>query len=174
MRFITADDFDIVKNRYIDVIENTPELERHSRWVYGKHPNDEELRSFIDHKELYLLMDDDSIAGMVVITMYQDKSYEKISWGEELADDEVATLHLLAVCPEYQGRGLGRRILEEAAKAAKKSGKKAIRLDTMISNLPAQRMYKGAGYSYRGKQKLFTGNAGWTDFLYFEKLLDVV
>ena len=41
-----------------------------------------------------------------------------------------ATLHLLAVCPDYQGKSLGGKILDEVVRLARKSGKRAIRLGT--------------------------------------------
>ena len=49
-------------------------------------------------------------------------------------------------------------------------GKKALRLDALKSNLPAQKMYEKAGFTYRGEQRLFTENTGMTDFLYYEKI----
>lgn len=164
-------DFDAVREKYIDVIDNTPGLEKHSRWRYGKHPSDDLLRSYIENGEMYVLSDNGKIAGLVAITMYQGESYEAIEWAADLKNDEAAVLHLLAVCPDYQGRALGQVIIEEAENAARQSGMKALRLDTMITNLPAQRMYDKAGFSCRGRQRLFTQNVGWTEFLYYEKLL---
>lgn len=172
MHLILTDDFETVKAKYIDVIENTPGMKQHARWVYGQHPTDELLKSYIDSGEMYLLMDEERIAGMVSVVMHQGQDYEKILWAENLANDQVATLHLLAVCPDYRGMALGSKILEEAIGLAIENGKKALRLDALKSNLPAQRMYKRAGFSYRGKQYLFAENTGWTDFLYYEKILN--
>ena len=47
-------------------------------------------------------------------------------------------------------------------------GKKAIRLDALASNIPAQHMYEKLGFAYRGKRNLYAENTGWTDFLYYE------
>ena len=57
MKLIQTKDFETVKRKYIEIIENTPEIEKHARWVYGKHPHDELLRSYIENGEMYLLMD---------------------------------------------------------------------------------------------------------------------
>ncbi|MBP5726388.1 MAG: GNAT family N-acetyltransferase, partial [Clostridia bacterium] len=103
--------------------------------------------------------------------MHQGPDYEDIPWTEKLANDQVATLHLLAVCPEYRGRSLGNTILELAGELAKQQGKRAIRLDVLESNLPAQRMYEKVGFVYRGKQHWYAENTGWTDFLLYEKPL---
>ena len=172
MRLIPADDFELVKSKYIEVIEKTPGITQYARWVYGRHPTDTSLKSYIDNGEMFFLMDEDKIAGLVAVVMHQDKEYETVSWSEALANNQVAVLHLLAVCPDYRGRALGRVILEEVIDLAKRNGKKALRLDTLKSNLPAQQMYERAGFSYRGTQYLFAENTDWTDFLYYEKTLD--
>ncbi len=172
MRLIQATDFETVKAVYLDIVENTPEIEKHARWVYGKHPTDEALRSHIENGEMYQLMDAESIAGVAVIVMHQGQDYRPVSWLEEFADDQVATLHLLAVCPAYQGKGLGCTIIEKVCEIAGKNGKMALRLDVLKSNLPARRMYERAGFSFRGEQNLYAENTGWIDFLFYEKLLN--
>jgi ribosomal protein S18 acetylase RimI-like enzyme len=171
MNLVQAHDIETVKKLYINVIENTPEIDKTARWVYGKHPTDEGLRSYIENGEMFLLTDRDTVAGMVAIVMHQGTDYEDIPWAEKLENDQVATLHLLAVCPDYRGRALGNTILELAGELAKQQGKKALRLDVLESNLPAQRMYEKAGYEYRGKQRWYAENTGWTNFLLYEKSL---
>ena len=104
--------------------------------------------------------------------MSQGKDYQAVSWQEDLADDQVAVLHLLAVCPAFRGRSLGLRILEEAMDLALKKGKKVLRLDTLKSNIPAQSMYDKAGFSFRGEQKICIEELGCIDFYYYEKCRD--
>ncbi len=171
MKLVQAHDPETVKEHYIRVIENTAEIDKTARWVYGRHPTDEGLRSYIENGEMYLLMDQAAVAGMVAIVMRQGSDYEAVSWAEKLENDQVATLHLLAVCPEYRGRSLGNMILDLAGELAKQQGKKAVRLDVLESNLPAQRMYEKAGYVYRGKQRWYAENIGWMNFLLYEKSL---
>ena len=43
---------------------------------------------------------------------------------------------------------------------------------TKNMNTPARRLYEKLGFKYRGKQNLFAENTGWTDFLYFELMLN--
>lgn len=169
MQLTLTHDFELVKARYIDVIENTPGIERYARWNYGKHPTDESIRSYIDNGEMYLMMDEGNVAGMVAIVMHQGSDYETVRWAEKLSNEQVSTLHLLAVVPDYRGQSLGRRILQEAIKLSAKNGKKAVRLDTLKTNLPARHLYDKAGFFYRGEQYLYAENTGWIDFLYYEK-----
>ena len=57
MHLVNTDDFETVKGKYIDVIENTPDIEKYARWIYGKHPTDESLKAYIDRGEMYVLTD---------------------------------------------------------------------------------------------------------------------
>ena len=120
MRLVPTKDFEAVKNKYLEVITNTPEINRYARWEYGKHPTDEALQFYMNRDEMYVLMDGEEIAGMTVIAMCQGEDYEGIAWQKSFQNNQVATLHLLAVCPAYRGRTLGNLILEEAIIIARK------------------------------------------------------
>lgn len=113
-------------------------------------------------------MDGKNVAGMIAVTMYQSESYHEICWSQNVEDNEVACLHILAVAPAYQGKGVSQKMMAEIMAMASENGKKAIRLDVLSSNIPARRMYERLGFVYRGKQKLFAENTGWTDFLFYE------
>ena len=54
MHLIQTDDFETVKSKYIDVIENTPDIGKYARWIYGKHPTDELLKAYINREEMYV------------------------------------------------------------------------------------------------------------------------
>ena len=148
MELVLAYDFETVKSRYIDVIDHTAGIKQYARWEYGRHPTEQGLRSYIENGEMYLLLVQGDIVGMVAVVMSQEQEYEDVPWTKKLENHEVATLHLLAVCPEYQGKSLGSVILDLAGELAKRHGKKALRLDVLESNLPAQRMYEKAGWDF--------------------------
>ena len=57
-------------------------------------------------------MDEDDAAGVVAISMNQGAEYEKIIWRDKLPNDQVATVHLIAVSTSYQGRSLVIKLLE--------------------------------------------------------------
>lgn len=40
-----AKDFELVREKYINVIENTPGMEEYARWICGQHPTDAMLKS---------------------------------------------------------------------------------------------------------------------------------
>ncbi|MGN0245546.1 MAG: GNAT family N-acetyltransferase [Lachnospiraceae bacterium] len=168
MQLVLADDLAAVREKYIEVIEHTKDMNIHARWIYGKHPTDAMIQSYIDRQEMYLFMDGQNVVGMIAVTMYQGEDYHEILWSEKLKDDEVASLHILAVLPEYQGKVVSNKMMAEIISLVRENGKKTIRLDVLASNIPARRMYERLGFAYRGKQILFAENTGWTDFLYYE------
>ena len=168
MQLVLAGDYAMVREKYIEVIAHTKNMNIHARWIYGKHPTDAMIKSYMDRQEMYLYMDGQNVAGMAAITMYQGEDYHEIIWSQNLKDDEVASLHILTVVPEYQGKGVSKRMMTEIISMVKKNGKKALRLDALASNTPARRLYEKLGFEYRGKQNLFAENTGWTDFFYYE------
>lgn len=170
MRLVQTDNLEFLRKKYIEVIEQTPDFMRNVRWIYGQHPKDEMIQDYMDNGEMYALMNGNEIAGMVAVVMHQDDNYKTVPWQVDLRNDEVATIHILAICPEYQGRSLGIQLINQIEKLSKNNGKKAVRLDVLKSNIPAQKMYERAGYSLRGEQKLYAENTGITDFLFYEKI----
>ena len=69
MQLVLAGDFAVVKEKYIEVIEHTKDMDIHARWIYGKHPADEMIQAYMDRQEMYLYMDGQNIAAMTVIDL---------------------------------------------------------------------------------------------------------
>ena len=101
MRVIPADDFETVKSKYIEIIEKTPGIKEYARWVYGQHPTDVSLKSYVDNGEMYCLMDDETIAGMVAIVMHQDQEYK---WGYTAKEYESFTYIITDANGDKTGR----------------------------------------------------------------------
>ena len=117
---------------------------------------------------MYIYRERGVIVGAMAVTMYQDENYHEIVWSQQVADVEVAVIHILAVSPDIQGKGIGSEMIREAIRLAQNNGMQAIRLDALASNTPAHKLYEHLGFEYRGKQHLYAENTGWTDFHFFE------
>lgn len=61
-------------------------------------------------------------------------------------NDEVAELKRMFVQPQYQGRGIGKTLLENSLALARQCGYKKIRLDTLNYMHPAIELYKVYGF----------------------------
>ena len=164
----TQNDFDAIIAFYDDVTERTPEMATYARWSKGKHPTVEGIKAYIDEESMYLYRESGAIVGAMAVTMYQGEDYHAIEWTQQVADDKVAVIHILAVSPDAQGKGIGSEMIREAIRLARDKGMLAIRLDALASNTPAHKIYERLGFEYRGKQHLYAENTGWTDFYFFE------
>lgn len=164
----TQNDFDAIIAFYDDVTERTPGMATYARWSKGKHPTEEGIRAYIDEGSMYVYQEGGEIIAAVALTMYQGKDYHAIQWSRQVADDEVAVIHILAVSPDRQGTGIGSEMIRDAIRLAQSRGMQAIRLDALASNTPAHKLYERLGFEYRGTQHLYAENTGWMDFLFFE------
>jgi [ribosomal protein S18]-alanine N-acetyltransferase len=65
--------------------------------------------------------------------------------GIDLSGD-VADLMTIATAPEAQGRGMGRRLLDELVRRAGRSGAQALLLEVRADNEAAKRLYGTSGF----------------------------
>lgn len=165
------DDLDRLSSFYRSVIDNTPSMSVCCRWIYGLHPSDELIREYINTDTMYCTEADGQLLSALAAVPYQDESYHDTTWGITAVDDEVMTIHILGVHPACQGQGIARRTMAAAEALAGSLGKKAVRLDALKSNTPAQRMYEALGYVRRDEKRWYACNIGWTDFILYEKPL---
>ena len=52
MQLVLAGDLAMVREKYIEVIEHTKDMNIHARWIYGQHPSDTLIQTYIDRKEM--------------------------------------------------------------------------------------------------------------------------
>ena len=168
LELATQNDFEAIIAFYDDVTERTPEMATYARWSKGKHPTVEGIRAYIAEESMYLYRANSAIVGAMAVTMYQGEDYHAINWMQQVLDNKVAVIHILAVSPDSQGTGIGSEMIREAIRLARSKGMQAIRLDALASNTPAHKIYERLGFEYRGKQHLYAQNTGWTDFYFFE------
>ena len=105
------------------------------------------------------------------VTLFADDAWSAQTWWAELAgrprrdyvvavDDgghivgyggidvsgEVADLMTIATVPVAQGRGLGRRLLDELVRRAERRGAEALLLEVRADNEAAKRLYATSGF----------------------------
>ena len=70
-------------------------------------------------------------------------------------------------------RALSARLAQGRVPHAGVSGRVhcALRLDVLGGNVPAERLYTGQGFTYRGTVRMFYDDTGWTDYGLYEYLL---
>ncbi len=81
---------------------------------------------------------------------------------------DVAEIKRMYVDPDYRGRGLGHRILQELEKRARRDGYSRARLETGLLQPEAIRLYERAGYHRIDCYGIYVGNPR---SVCFEKIL---
>jgi ribosomal protein S18 acetylase RimI-like enzyme len=71
---------------------------------------------------------------------------------------DVAEIKRMYVEPQYRGRGLGRRILDDLEARARRDGYVTVRLETGILQPEAIRLYESAGYRRIESYGIYPGN----------------
>ena len=104
---------------------------------------------------------------LVVNTKYNPE-YDDAAWKIDAKPGEVMVIHMLGVHSDFSGRGYGKQMVRFALDLAREAGMKAMRLDVLKGNLPAERLYPAMGFQYITTLSMFYDNTGWMDFELFE------
>lgn len=173
MRLVRAcdEDFERLADFYRFVIDNTPDMKKYCRWIYGKHPTDEMISSYINCGAMYYVEADGELLAAVAVTQSQSDDYHPVDWEIIVKDDEVSVVHILCINPIKQKSGMAKELMREIIETAKDSGKKAVRLDALVGNDPAHRLYQSLGFKNRGIQNWYAANLGYADFALYEYVI---
>ena len=97
-----------------------------------------------------------------------NEGYAGTRWPTEAEPGAVRVIHILGVHPRFAGRGYARQLVAHALDMARQQGCKAVRLDVLKGNLPAERLYRGMGFVYVDTMRMYYEDTDWTDFELYE------
>lgn len=149
IRKATIHDIDEIECLYNDLNDYLAEHENGPRWKKGLYPVRENAEEALGESTLYVAVIDEKIVGTFVLSRKQDEAYKEVDWQIEY-DAPVFVVGVLAVHPDYLGRGVAQSLLNYATVLGKECGIKAIRLDTYEENIPAAKLYEKCGFTYMG------------------------
>lgn len=141
---------------YLDIVSHLKATVNYPKWD-DKRPSRQGIVEAINSGELYLLTEGDTIVGAVTLGENPEGNYEVGGWSADLQQGEYLTVHLFAVHPDSARKGLGTYMVRECIRIAKESGYKAIRLDTVPNNHPANHLYMKNGFTYAGTKDIERG-----------------
>ena len=153
------------------LIEQLPTLPYHPHWTRDVYPADDYLRESVLKGEMYRIDCDGSPVGGMILNGHEMDGYETAPWSIKAAPDEVGVIHTLGILPPYAHQGIGTFAVVEAMKILREQGKKVIRLDVLLGNLPAEKLYKRLGFSFVKRESLYYEDTGWCEFDLYEKAL---
>jgi ribosomal protein S18 acetylase RimI-like enzyme len=102
------------------------------------------LASHADIYHPFALMDGESPAGYI-------RAYDRLSTS---SCDIVLMLDLVYILPQYRGKGLGKRIMQDFIDFAVKSKKARIDLLTDLDNPAAVKLYENFGFKGRQRHQM--------------------
>lgn len=165
-------EFNIIREFYWDLIDEMKDLNEKIGWKKGIYPTDHFLTESLEMGELFTMSEDKKLCACVIMNCLCNEGYQGVPWSMECRKEEVLIPHALAVAPECQGMGVGRKIVEEIIKYAQVAGKKAIRLDILGTNTVAEKLYTKCGFQFVQAKNMYYEDTGWTEYKMYELNLD--
>ena len=142
---------------YAAVQEAVAGTDNDPQWIIGEHPSRGQLTRAAEAGELFVARAGRRLAAAFILDREGAPGYGEVPWRVEAVAGEYGVVHLLAVHPDFRGRGLARHLMDAAKQAARERGLKALRLDTLVDNYGAQRTYERLGFTHFGPVHLTYG-----------------
>ena len=142
------EEYDKVRLFYYSLIDSLEGTRYHPMWAKDIYPAPEDLRAAAEAGELYYLLADGRIAAAMAVNQKCNDEYKEVQWPAQLTQDEFMVIHMLGVHGDFAGRGLAKEMVHFALELAKTAGMKAVRLDVLRGNVPAEKLYEGEGFTY--------------------------
>lgn len=115
-------------------------------WHYGVYPCREDLEEHIEAGALRLMRVGGEPAAAMVVRTGEDPIYREAPW--TVTEEPIHVLHLFAVHPAFRGLGLAKTMLRILLERAANEGVKAVHLDVVKGNVPAERLYQTVGFRF--------------------------
>lgn len=127
------------------------------------YPNAKAFKEDIGREELYVFISEKDIIGCIVVSTKMDDEYEKVQWLTHTSNHYY--IHRLAVHPNYQGKGIARKLMDFVEDLGIRNNKVSIRLDTFSQNLRNQKFYEARDYK-RLENIYFTNQSKFPFYCY--------
>lgn len=168
IRKAVPEEFLTVMAFYDAVTDQMEGSEYPPRWEKGVYPEPEFIRQEIEKGQVFIGLEEGTVAAAMVINHQAADGYKDVAWGVDAPAEDIDVVHALGVLPGHHKKGFGRQMVKKALDMARENGRAAVRLDVLEDNLPAKRLYEGMGFRYTGHVKLFYEDTGITDFMLYE------
>lgn len=164
-------EYDKVKEFYHAVTDTLQGAQYTPGWIKGVYPSYDYLKDSIEKKELWIGILDDRIVSAMIVNHDGNESYANAEWTAKADPGQITVIHALGVRSDYSRKGIAKAMVTRVIAEAGKAGQKAVRLDVLKGNLPAERLYTGIGFRYIDTIPMYYEDTGWTDYLLYEYLL---
>ena len=117
--------------------------------------------------DVYVFEVEQQPVATVMFSFTMDDFYAEVDW--LTPNQKQLYVHRLAVHPDYQGKGIARKLMDFGEAYAKENNCLSVRLDTFSKNPRNNRFYKARNYQQLGQ--VFFAQKSPHPFYCFEKVL---
>ena len=149
LRLAREDDLPALYKLYRTVCEHL-KSEGTEQWSWGKYPNKEIIEEDVRAGRLYCLYGEQGMIISVAVGTETTPAYEDVNW---LFGVRPGVFHRLAVHPDLQDRGLGRKAFADVESILVYLGCDSLRCDAGEDNTRAARFYASMGLRKVGTVK---------------------
>jgi len=171
IRIANDKEYEQVRDFYYLLIDAMRDQEYKPGWKRDVYPTQDFLIGSIKNKELFVGEYNGNIVSCMVVNQEYNDGYKKIQWSVDAKDSEIFVIHALGVLPSFSGRGIAKQMVRKVIEVAQGNSIKAIRLDVLKENTPAERAYTKMGFAYIDTIQMFYEDTGWTDYRIFEYIV---
>ena len=108
------------------------------------YPNRSAFEADVKRGELFVIENEETIIGCIVISTLMDDEYKPVKW--LTPNKNNIYIHRLAVDPKQQGQGIAQQLMNYAENYSKENNYSSVRLDTFSQNQRNQKFYRVRGY----------------------------
>ena len=153
---------------YYEVIDAIGNDVNSVRWTKDVYPSRQLLLEALGNGELMTGEDEGGIIAAMILNQNCSEEYGTVLWPLKAEPEDVSVIHALAVHPEKRRNGYARAMVQEALALAEENHRRAVRLDVLKGNTPAEALYAGMGFVHVGTIPMYYEDTGTAEFLLFE------
>lgn len=172
IRKAAAEDYPAVRDFYYALTDELEHAEFTPGWIRDVYPTQDYLKESIGKGELYIGECQKEIAACMVVNQVCNEAYRQVKWTVEAGDSQVFIIHTLGVRKKFSGRGLAKQLVQKVIDLAEEEGIRALRLDVLKGNLPAERVYRSMGFLHVDTLPMYYEDTGYTDYEVYERLIE--
>lgn len=171
IRRAAPEELETVRRFYHEVTDGLEGAEFSPGWKKDIYPSVEDLQEALEKQQLYVGELDGVPAAAMTVNHDSNEGYRGIAWPSGAGEDEAILIHALGVLPGLTRQGLGRQMVETVMALGRARGCRALRLDVLAGNLPAEKLYTGLGFVYVDSREMYYADTGWTKYDLYEYCL---
>ncbi len=168
IRKATQNDINSVADIYDRLIDYESKTVSYTGWKKGVYPTSHEPETTVPLGTMYVCEENGKVLASMIINSNQADAYREMPWKYKACDENVLVIHTLCVDPEEKGKGIGSAMVGFAKEYAVQNGFEVIRIDTGVTNLPAQKMYEKLGFEKVGTKHVMHHGVLPIELLYLE------